>query len=255
MRIWYQSFVDPAEQGPYFRELEKALATASDQGITFDLKGLSPPDRELSRLTELRCTVQVVRNALLAQEQGYDAFAIGHFQDGGLYEARAAVDIPVLSLGETSMLYACTLGHSIGVVTIHPVFIAMIQEQITRYGLHDRIVGVRAITSSPEQLVRANDDATAFKRFLVQFGEAAQPLIDQGVEIIIPGGGLPAMLLSRKKGYTLGNGIPVLEPIAVLAKMTAVAVQLRRLNGTGPNRVGTFAKASAQAVQEFLKSW
>ena len=254
MRIWYQSFVDPAEQAPYFRELGKALAAASDPGVTFDLKGLSPPDRELSRLTELRCSVQVVRNAIAAQRDGYDAFAIGHFQDGGLYEARAAVDIPVLSLGETSMLYGCTLGHTIGVVTIHPVFIPMIHEQIRRYGLHDRIVAVRAITSSPTELVRANDEPAAFERFLVQFGEAARPFIEQGVEVIIPGGGLPALLLSRRKGFTLGNGIPVLDPIAVLAKMTTVAVQLRRLNGTGPSRAGTFAKATDKAAQEFLES-
>ena len=62
------------------------------------------------------------------------------------------------------------------------------------------------------------------------------------------------MLLSRRKGFTLGNGIPVLDPIAVLAKMTTVAVQLRRLNGTGPSRVGTFAKATDKAAQEFLES-
>jgi len=254
IKIWYQSFADPSEQGPYFRELGKVLAAASDPGVTFELRGIVPPDRELSRLTELRCSVQVVRNAVTAQEEGYDAFVIGHFQDGGLYEARAAVDIPVLSLGETSMLYACTLGRAIGIVTIHPVFIPMLEEQILRYGLRERVIGVTAITSTPGDLVAANDDPSAFKRFLDQFCNEVKPLVDRGVEVIIPGGGLPAILLSRLKDYTVGNGVTVLEPIAVLAKMTELAVKLRRLNGTALSRAGTFAKASEKALREFLKS-
>ena len=99
------------------------------------MHGISPPDLELNRITELRCSIQVVRNAVTAQQQGYDAFVIGHFQDGGLYEARSAVDIPVLALGEASMLFACTLGGKIALVTINPIFIPMHEEQIIRYGL------------------------------------------------------------------------------------------------------------------------
>ena len=30
-----------------------------------------------------------------AEKDGYDGFAVGHFQEPGLYEARASVDIPV----------------------------------------------------------------------------------------------------------------------------------------------------------------
>jgi len=254
MKIWYQSFVDPAEQATYFRELAKVLAAASDPGTIFELKGIVPPDRELNRLTELRCAVQVVRNAIAAEREGFNAFVIGHFQDGGLYEARAAVDIPVLSLGETSMLYACTLGHKIGIVTIHPVFIPMLEEQVRRYGLGDRVVAIEAITSNSTELVAAINDPRAFERFYEQFKQEVQPLVEQGAEVIIPGGGLPAILLSRMKSHTLGNGVTVLEPIAVLAKMSELAVNLRRLNSTGVSRAGTFAKASEKAVKEFLES-
>jgi len=254
MKIWYQSFVDSSEQAPYFRTLGKALADASDPGVTFNLKGMNPPDRELNRLTEFRCSIQVVRNAIAAQREGYDAFAIGHFQDGGLYEARAAVDIPVLALGESSMLHACTLGHTIGLVTIHPIFIPILEELITRYGLRERVVAVKAITSSPADLVAANEDPKAFDHFLHMFRSEVQPLVERGVEVIIPGGGLPAALLARAKDFAVGDGVIILDPIAVLAKTTELAVKLRRLNGTGVSRAGTFAKASEKAIQEFLES-
>ncbi len=54
-----------------------------------------------------------------AEREGYDAFVIGHFQDAGLYEARSVTNLPVLALGEASMLHACQLGQRSGVVTIN----------------------------------------------------------------------------------------------------------------------------------------
>src|SRR5215471_5637387 len=120
VKIWYQSFVDPGHHAAYFSDLTQSLREMVEQGVEFDIHGIVPPDLELHRLTEFRCARQVIRNAIAAQQQGYDAFAIGHFQDGGLYEARATVDIPVLGLGEAAMLYACMLGQKIALVTINP---------------------------------------------------------------------------------------------------------------------------------------
>ena len=104
VKIWYQSFVDPDQQAAYCTALAQALKGMSEHGVAFDVHGIMPPDLELHRLTEFRCVRQVIRHAVEAQQQGYDAFAIGHFQDGGWYKARATVDIPVLGLGEALVL-------------------------------------------------------------------------------------------------------------------------------------------------------
>ncbi len=79
----------------------------------------------------------MICNAVKAEREGYDAFIIGHFQDAGLYEARSVVDIPVVSLGEASMLYACQLGQRTGIVTINPRYIPWFHHQIGKYGLRD----------------------------------------------------------------------------------------------------------------------
>jgi len=150
VKIWYQSFVDPDQQSAYCKTLAKALNRMAGKDVRFDVHGMVPPDLELHRLTEFRCARQVIRHAVEAQRLGYDAFAIGHFQDGGLYEARSTVDIPVLGLGEVAMLYACTLGQKIGLVTIHPLFIPMHEEQIQRYGLSRRVVAVKAVRVADE---------------------------------------------------------------------------------------------------------
>src|SRR5262245_30887712 len=204
VKIWYQSFVDPGQQAAYFSDLTQALRGMVEQGVEFDIHGIVPPDLELHRLTEFRCARQVVRNAVTAQQQGYDAFAIGHFQDGGLYEARATVDMPVLGLGEAAMLYACMLGVKIALVTINPIFIPMHEEQIQRYGLQNRVVAVKAIATDPALLVQAFADGATFDRVLQLFRDQTQPLVDAGVEVIIPAGGLPSLLFSRLKQFTVG---------------------------------------------------
>ena len=102
VKVWYQSFVDPRRQAAYFNALRQTLNSAVGDTVALDVHGIVPPDLELHRLTEFRCARQVIRLAIDAERRGYDAFAIGHFQDGGLYEARATVDIPVLGLGEAA---------------------------------------------------------------------------------------------------------------------------------------------------------
>jgi Asp/Glu/hydantoin racemase len=253
VKIWYQSFIDPKEQVEYFRDLKKALSVLGDPTVSYEVHGISPPDLELHRITEFRCAAQVLRNAVAAQQQGYDAFAIGHYQDSGLYEARASVDIPVLGLGEASLLFACTLGQKIALVTINPIFVPMHEEQVARYGLNDRIVAVKAITSNPADLARAFTDPATFEQVLHQFRKQVQPLVDDGVEVVIPAGGLPALLFSRLQNFSVGSAV-VLNCIAVLAKMTEMAVKLHRLNGTSVSRASTFAKPSQKALHEFLES-
>jgi Asp/Glu/hydantoin racemase len=110
---------------------------------------LSSADREL------RCAAQTVRNALEAERAKYDAFVIGHFQEPGLLEVRAALEIPVVGLGEATLLAGCSMGQKLGLVTIDPVFIPWHERQIARQGLAQRAVGVRAIQMDLAQFMRA----------------------------------------------------------------------------------------------------
>ena len=129
-RVWYQSFVDPAEQAPYIDRLRARLQNLASPGITVDVHGIAPPDRYFHPITEFRCAQQTIHAALEAERAGYDAFVIGHFQEPGLTECRGAVNIPVIGLGEATMLFACSIGRRIGLVTIDPVFIPWHEEQV-----------------------------------------------------------------------------------------------------------------------------
>ena len=114
IRIWYQSYVDYENGKTYWDRLREHLANIVDPGISVDVHGITPHDNYAHAIVEMRCAREVICNAVRAERAGYDAFIIGHFQDAGLYEARSVVDIPVLALGEASMLYACQLGQHSG---------------------------------------------------------------------------------------------------------------------------------------------
>jgi len=250
-RIWYQSFVDPLEQGPYIRRLQQRLDALAAPGVRYEVHGISPPDRHLSPLTELRCAVRTVRHALQAEAEGCDAFVIGHFQEPGLVECRAAVDIPVIGLGEATMLHACTLGRSFGLVTINPVFVPWHRDQIIRLGLQQRAVGVRALDTQVASYVRAFEERSAYDEIKATFAQQAQLLVDEGAEVVIPAGGLPMLLLADERGYTVGGAL-VLNGIAVVAAMAEAALRLHRLTGAACSRHGSFARAPREAIAEFL---
>ena len=160
MRIWYQSFTDPKETHRYHKRLTDYLASVAAPGTTIDVVGMTPPSRR-HRTTELRCAVDVVKNAIRAGREGYDAFLLGHFQDSGLWDARSATAIPVIGLGESAMLHACTLGRKIALITIHPIHIPYHEEQILRYGLQQRVVHVAAVESYASDYVTAFGDPKA----------------------------------------------------------------------------------------------
>jgi len=116
IRIWYQSYVDYENGKTYWDRLRKHLDDIAEPGTTVDIKGITPHDSYAHAIVEFRCAREVICNAVRAEREGYDAFVIGHFQDAGLYEARSVVDIPVLALGESSMLHGCQLGQRSGII-------------------------------------------------------------------------------------------------------------------------------------------
>lgn len=251
MRIWYQSYVDAGTAGPYWDRLREHLATLVDPGTTVDIKGISPPDGYAHPIVEFRCAREVICNAITAEREGYDAFVIGHFQDAGLYEARSVVDIPVISLGESSMLYACQLGQRTGLVTINTRYISWFAHQIHKYGLERRVTGVHAMSFQPGQILKAYASTELADEVEALFAEQARPLVAAGCDVLIPAGGIPMLLFSSIENHNI-DGAPVINGIPIAVKMAEMSVKLRRLNGQTVSRVSDYTKAPPEIIEEFL---
>jgi allantoin racemase len=252
-RLWYQSFVHPIEQAPYIERLQSLLDSVASQNCTFEVHGLDPPDHLFHPLKEFRCAAQTIRNALEAERAGYDAFVIGHFQEPGLLEVRGAVDFPVIGLGEATFLAALGMGRKLGLVTIDPIFIDWHERQIRAYGLDQRVTGVRAIQLDLPGFMSAFTDEASYLKVRANFIDQVSPLVASGAEVIIPAGGLPMLLFARECPFLI-DGALVLNGIAVVAKAAEMALSLHRITGSVVSRRGIYAKASPEAIDEYLRN-
>lgn len=251
MRIWWQSFVDPEQNAPYLERMAAYLAEIADEGTAVDVRGMSPPDRDFGRLTEFRCAAMAIDNALEAAERGYDAYVMGHFQDPGLYEARSAVTIPVLGLGETTLHWAAQLGRNIALVSIDSVFERWHLEQADLYGLHGRVTHVTSLGVVVEDFAAAfAGDLDAHARLLDAFTGLVEPIVAAGADVIVPAGALPGLLLAREHGLTIGHA-PIVNCVAVTLKLAEAAVRISAITGLGPSRGPSFALAPAGSVADF----
>src|SRR3954452_2963541 len=251
MRIWYQSYVDYENGALYWDMLRAHLAQIVDPGTDIEVHGITPHDSYAHPIVEFRCAREVICNAVRAEREGYDAFVIGHFQDAGLYEARSVVDIPVLALGDSSMKHSCSLGQRSGIITINPRYIPWFHHQIAKYGLERRVAGTHAMTFELGQILKAYESEALAREVEELFAEQARPLVAKGVDVLIPGGGIPMLLFSALRNHAI-DGAPVFNVIPIVVKTAELAVKLRRLTGLGFSRVSEFIKPPAEIIEEFM---
>ncbi|GMO93257.1 aspartate/glutamate racemase family protein [Bradyrhizobium sp. TM239] len=251
IRIYWQSFVDRSMNDAYLVRLSQYLANISAPGVQVEVHGMSPPDSDISRLSEFRCSILAVDNGIWAEEAGFDAVVIGHFQDPGLYELRSSVRIPVVGAGEASILAGLQLGRRLGLVTLDPDFEVWHLEQAERYGVQGRVVKVAGLGSRPEDFSAAfAGDAGARQRMIEEFRKCADPLLAAGADVIIPAGVLPGLLIAGERECRVDRA-PVLNCASLALKTAELWAQLRRIDGIEPGRGPSFRLPSDGARSQF----
>jgi Asp/Glu/hydantoin racemase len=252
-RIWAQGATDQVGHRHYLAELLPHMKACIDPGFEVEFKTMTPSVTTVHALSEFRFSRAVVRGAIQAEQEGYDAFFMNHFQDVGLYDARASVKMPVLGLGEATLLHACTMGRKLGLLAINPAFMPTHNDQIYRYGLQQRIAGIRAIKASISDYMEAF--ASPAKKIELQaiFEREARRLIDDGADVIVPTGGIPMMLFGKEPDANV-DGAPIVNGVTVVIKAAEMAIKLKRLGVSVASRIpqSGFALPSAQTLDEFL---
>jgi Asp/Glu/hydantoin racemase len=253
-RIWAQGATDQVGHRNYLAALLPHMKACTDPGFELEFKTMTPSVTTVHALSEFRFSREVIRNAIQAEREGYDVFFMNHFQDVGLYEARAAVNIPVLGLGEATLLHACTMGRKLGLLAINPAFIPTHNEEISRYGLQLRIAGIRAIDASIGDYMEAFTSQKKKSELQSIFEREARRLIDGGADVIVPTGGIPMMLFGKETDANV-DGVPIVNGVTIVIKAAEMAVKLKHLGVSVASRVpqSGFALPSAQTLDEFLR--
>ncbi len=246
-RIWFQGATDRVHMAPYIARVEAHLKAILDAQFTGTFNTTTPPATTTHALTELRIAANFVRNAVQAEREGYDAADLTHFQDARLVHAKSAVGIPVLGLGETSLYHACTLGRKLGLVTINPAFVPWHEEQVIRYGLQQRVIGVRAVEATVGDFIDAFASEEAYRKLEPKWTRECRLLLEAGADVIVPAGGLPMMLYAAQPGASI-DGAPIVNGITVIAKSAEMFVKMQ----ASVSRRSNFARPPDKALREFL---
>lgn len=232
MKLWYQSLARESDAIHYHPLLRKAIDSCVDPGTTVDIHGVvaSAGMGVFYRILRHYDLQEVIKNAIRAENEGYDAFLIGNFSDTGVDEARELLNIPVLGICENSMHLACQMGASFGVVPVSQKQTPGKIENARRYGLERQMVGAEPLNSSPAALKQAMADSSLKEQVMTEFTACAKRLLQRGAEVIVPAGGEFNVFLADEGIFEIDRA-PIVNGIIELVKMGEFAVKMKKLTG------------------------
>jgi Asp/Glu/hydantoin racemase len=260
MRIWLQSMTDLTQLPQYAATLAEHARAVCATDTAVDVHGVAPGSYP-SGMTPIEAVVtpwvdrmislQIVDNAVAAQRQGYDAVAISCFFDPGLREARSLVDIPVVSLCETSLFVGTTMGGRFGLIGLGPEQVFVLDELAARYGATGRIAAT--LPMSPAVTEDDLESVHGGGGDLVERVEAvARQAVAMGADMIIPAEGVLNTALMRRGVKTLA-GVPVLDAYGTLLYYAEMLVRLHRLSAFQVSHRGYYAGPDPAGVAHFTK--
>lgn len=258
MRImWNEATSGPLELAPLWDVLRSYFPKVARHDTEVVLRHLGVSGNYVRSLyTELLNNRAVVENTVIAEREGFDAVVLGCWADP-LWEAREAVGIPVVGIGEAAMLLATTLGSRFAVITVAPGIIPTIEMDLRLYGLQDRAIvrPVRALAPPSDGELLLESVVDPHKRLIPNFERVAQGCIEDGAEVIVVGCGYYGPILSMH-GYreVPGMAVPVVDCSAVGLKFAEVLVDLRQRIGLQKSSAKYFKTPPRQVIERVRRA-
>jgi allantoin racemase len=196
----------------------------------------------------------VFQAAVSAERDGADAVLVTCFGDPMLHQIRQAVNIPVASIGEASLLAAAMMGERFGIVHISEYNIIETKHKIHQYGLSDRLAGIRPVNETPMEQGGAIFNAA---HAIEAFTKVGRELIADGAEVLIPACGLmsPALRLAPgveqdyPNGFTELDGVPILDVMSCGIKMVETLYALKKCGSSWISRRNLYAQPTPAALE------
>ncbi len=256
MRIWHQSSTEIEDLGVYKQALidHAARVLGDDGAITVHgmksgrYQGRAPSDALGNAFVHHVVLEPILANAVRAEQEGFDAFVIGSFSEPFLRELRSAVDIPVVSLTESSLLVACSVARYCAPVSNAPTTAWMTRMSVEAHGLGGRVLRVQSIDPPLDEpaLARAFEEPGPI---IASFERAASLAIADGADAIIPAEGMLAELLYVNGVRSIGM-VPVIDVFGTAWAYAAMMVRLRRTTGLQVGRQWHYRRDDAAFVRD-----
>jgi allantoin racemase len=256
MKIWLQSgSALTADAGtPYGRLYEESLArhmakvARPDTRLeAFGIDG-TPHGKDRYRASFQVVVSLMIKSALRAEPEGFDAVAVVNTFDHGYYELRELLDIPVVFITESAMYLACQLAPTFSFVTHNLAMQLHIAELAKRYGVAGRMVAGAQLGLIYEDFPKMYDDP---ERYIDLFAGAARETIARGATILMVAGN-PLNMFLIDQGVRDIDGVPILDCCTAAVKTAELMVDLQRL-GIRRSTKGLFETPSPEAKEKIRK--
>lgn len=256
MRIWHQSSTELDTLAVYKHALVAHAQKILGPQDSVELHGISPgryrgraPSDALGNAFAHHVVLEpVLENAVRAEQAGFDAFIVGSFSEPFLRELRSAVDIPVVSLTEASLLVGCSLGRYIVPISNAPTTAWMTRMSVDAHGLSGRVLRVLAIDPPQDEPALARGFAEPAP-VIEAFTRAALGAIAEGADVIVPAEGMLAELLFANGVHSIG-GAPVVDVFGTSWAYAAMLVRLRAQSGMQVGRVWHYRRDDVELVRQ-----
>jgi allantoin racemase len=199
----------------YFETYFESLASPGTE-ITWEPADRGPETIE-SVYDEVMSAPFMVQKIQKAREKGYDAVIIYCMADPGLVAAREATDIPVVGLGQASMVVASSLGRSFSILDPSPVSGTFV-DLVRLYGLENHLASIRYLDIPVLELLL---DIERHKPAILREGRKA--VEEDGADVLVMGCGFMSGINRELQGEL---GVPVLDPDATAIRFAEMLVYL-----------------------------
>lgn len=200
-----------------------AIAARAAIGPEVEITGVtchgSPPAIETPD-DDAAAVPHVIAAVKAAEAAGADACIIACFDDPGLAEARTAVSIPVVGIGEAAFHAAALLGRPWSVVTTTATAVPGMQKNVIDYGLAANCARVRACNIRVLDLEHPGSGAVEKVS-----AEIANAIVEDGAGAITLG---CAGMADLAAALSAEHGIAVIDGVSVATQLAVILARLPR---------------------------
>jgi allantoin racemase len=247
-RICFVNITVERISGPYFELVKQLFPKVLRPGTEVGFKSVQPGLESLSISSstyfDLLNKKEIIEKIIEAEKEGFDAALVGCFEDPGVREAREIVNIPVIGIGEASLLLACMLGNRFGIVTANDLKVVnALEVMIKQHGLQERAISnpVRRISMANREVFTKGFQEPQL--IVSNILEQAQGCLAEGAEVVIIGcAGLAPHCTLAEVTMVGDSGALLLDCVVVGLKAAEAIVDLRnRLRWPAISRAGIYA--------------
>ena len=188
--------------------------------------------------------VGVMKAAVQAERDGFDAFVIGCCYDPGLTQARELVSIPVVAPLEASLALVRPFGHRYAIVTDHHKAVPEIEDRVRLYGQEPNCKGVTSVGWFIDDMI-VDPDAVASDAYET----SVRVMHETGAETVIIGCTIVSACYERaaSAGDERMRSLSVINPNLMAVKQAEMLADLAAQGQYRISRAGYYQNLAAHS--------